>query len=484
MNTILKRYIGDRAFYKGALAIALPIMIQNGITNLVNLLDNVMVGSLGTESMSGVSIVNQFIFIFNLLIFGAISAAGIFTAQYYGSGDTDGVRSTFRIKLLINFTAGIIGVLIFAVLDDELINLFLHTSENTGNLKLTLAYGKEYLAVILIGLIPYAIAQAYASTMRETSETVIPMVASVIAVGTNFVLNFILIFGYLGAPALGVKGAAIATVVSRFAELLFLVIYAHTHTAKLAYVKGAYSSFKIPKKLCTSIAIKGIPLMLNEFFWGLAMTLRNQCYSTRGLDAVAAQNISTTIFNLFSVVYMSMGAAVAIIIGNLLGAGKLEEAKDSDRKLIVFSVFCGAIVASLLSVSALFFPKIYNTTDSVRSLASYMIVVSAATMPFCAFANSAYYTLRSGGRVFITILFDSVYMWSIVIPVSVCFAYFTDVNIHILFALCQGVEILKFIFGSILLRRGSWVRTLVPSNPDTEKSTATEKNDEISTAFK
>lgn len=461
MNSILKKYVGDRAFYKSAIAIAVPIMIQNGITNLVNLLDNVMVGTLGTEAMSGVSIVNQFIFIFNLLIFGAISAAGIFTAQYYGHGDTEGVRSTFQIKLIINLAAGILGVLAFLTFDEQLINLFLHTSENTGNLALTLKYGKKYLSVMIIGLIPYAISQAYASTMRETSETVIPMVAGVIAVATNCTLNVILIFGYLGAPALGVTGAAIATVVSRFAELLFLVIYAHTHKAKLAYVKGTYTTFKISKKLCTGIALKGIPLMLNEFFWAMAMTMRNQCYSTRGLDAVAAQNISSTIFNLFNVVYMSMGCAVAIIIGKLLGAGELEEAKDADRKLIVFSVFCGFVVGSLLALSSLFFPKIYNTTDSVRALASYFMVVSAATMPFCAFANSSYYTLRSGGQVLITILFDSVYMWGVVMPVSICLAYLTEINIKILFAICQGVEAIKFVFGLVLLKKGSWVKTLV-----------------------
>ena len=464
----IKNYVGDRAFYKKVLAVSVPIMIQNGITNFVNLLDNVMVGRLGTEAMSGVSIVNQFIFIFNLLIFGAISAAGIFTAQYYGFGDNEGVRHTFRFKLLINLLAGVIGVAVFAFFSDGLINLFLHDPANVGNIDLTRDFGNQYLTVMLVGLIPYAVSQVYASTMRETGETVMPMIAGIAAVATNFVLNLILIFGYLGAPAMGVRGAALATVISRFTELLILVIYAHIKKDKFAYLVGAYRSVKIPKKLFISITVKGIPLMINEFFWALAMTMRNQCYSTRGLDVVAAQNISSTIFNVFSVVYISLGSAVAIMVGALLGAGKLEEAKDTDRKLIGFSVFCGTAVCLLLCICSLFFPEFYNTGEDVRALASYMMVISAFTMPFSAFANAAYFTLRSGGKVMITILFDSFYMWALVIPVTAIFAYLTDVNIFILFAVGQGVDIFKTVFGGILLRSGSWLKTLVDKNENSD----------------
>ena len=158
----LKKYIGDKNFYKRVLAIAIPIMIQTGITNFVSLLDNIMVGRLGTEAMSGVSIVNQFIFIFNLLIFGAVSAAGIFTAQYHGNNDTEGERYTFRFKFLMNVIAAIIGIIAFMAFDDELISLFLHSGSAEGDLALTLECGKSYLKIMLIGLIPYALSQVYA----------------------------------------------------------------------------------------------------------------------------------------------------------------------------------------------------------------------------------------------------------------------------------------------------------------------------------
>ncbi|MBE6703138.1 MAG: MATE family efflux transporter, partial [Ruminococcaceae bacterium] len=245
----IKKFIGDKAFYRTVLAVAVPIMIQNGFTNLVNLLDNIMVGRLGTECMSGVSIVNQFIFVFNLLIFGAVSAAGIFTAQYHGLGDTEGVRQTFRLKWIINLSAGVLGVLIFALFGSGLIGTFLHEGGTEGDLALTLAQGQQYLYWMLIGLIPYAISQAYASTMRETGETVLPMIASIAAVLTNFVLNLILIFGLLGLPALGVAGAAIATVASRFVELAILAVWGHTHIKRCPFLSEVFRSFSVSKTL-------------------------------------------------------------------------------------------------------------------------------------------------------------------------------------------------------------------------------------------
>ncbi len=460
LQNFRKTYFGDKAFYRSVLAVAVPIMVQNGITNFVSLLDNIMVGRLGTEPMSGVSIVNQFIFVFNLLIFGAVSAAGIFTAQYHGISDTRGVRDTFRFKLLIAAVATLVCGVAMQLARDPLISLFLHQGETEGDLALTLSQGKAYLSVMLAGLLPFALSQAYASTMRETGETVLPMKAGIVAVVTNFALNYILIFGAFGAPALGVRGAAVATVVSRVAELAILVIWGHTHPATCPYLKGAYASFRIPGKLFASIAVRGLPLMVNEFLWSLAVTMRNQCYATRGLHAVAAQNICSTIFNVFSITYMALGSAIAIIVGHLLGAGKLEEAKETDRRLITFSILCSLVFGGLLATIGPFFPLLYNTTEAARKLAAYMIVVSALSMPFCAYANAAYFTIRSGGQVMVTLLFDCVFMWVVVMPLSFALSRLTDMDIRPLYFICQMTEALKACLGFVLLRRGTWVRQL------------------------
>lgn len=460
--TLRKKYIGDKAFYRTVLGIAVPIMLQNGITSFVNMLDNLMVGRLGTEAMSGVSIVNQFIFVFNLMIFGAVSAAGIFTAQYHGSGDTEGVRHTFRFKLLVDVLATALGIVLFLLCGEGLISLFLHEGSEGGDLALTMTYAKDYLAMTLIGLVPYAVTQVYASTMRETGETLRPLLAGAVAVATNFVLNIVLIFGVGDiVPAMGVVGAALATVISRFVEMFVLVLWAHRHTDVCPYLVGVYRTLRIPRALVGRIILGGLPLMANELFWSLAITMRTQAYSTRGLDVVAALNISNTVYNVFSVVYLAMGSAIAIMIGNLLGAGKCEEAKDTDRKLIVFSVFCACVTGLLILAVSPFFPQLYDTTETVRSLATYLMIVQAIVMPFDAFTNAAYFTIRSGGRILITILSDSVFMWVVVVPISMLLANGTAMSIFWLFALCHGLDCLKSAFAAFLLSRGSWARRLV-----------------------
>ena len=222
--TFLKKFIGDKAFYKMAIKVTLPIMLQNLITNFVSLLDNLMVGALGTEQMSGVSIVNQLLFIFNLAIFGALSGAGIFTSQFYGKKDDDGIRYTIRYKLGITLLIFLAGIVIFNTLDERLISLYLHESDGAGDIALTLSYAQNYLKTMLWGLLPFCVAQIFSSTLRETGETVAPMVAGFIAVAVNCCFNWVLIFGKLGFPALGVEGAAIATITSRYVECIAIII--------------------------------------------------------------------------------------------------------------------------------------------------------------------------------------------------------------------------------------------------------------------
>ncbi len=453
----VRKYVGDKAFYRMLLSIAIPIMLQNGITNAVNLLDNLMVGRLGTEAMAGVSIISQFVFVFNLLIFGAVSAAGIFTAQYQGCGNEEGVRQTFRFKLLVNAAAVVIGLCIFLMFGDDLIRLFLHEGDSTGDLALTFSYAKEYLFVMLIGLAPFAVTQVYASTMRETGETVFPLIAGVAAIITNCALNAVCIF----ALGWGVSGAAVATVISRFLEAFMLVIWGHRHKEKCPYLTGVYSSMHIESSLVKRITLGGLPLMANEFLWSVAITMRTQCYSTRGLDVVAALNISTTVYNVFSVVYISMGSTIAIIIGTMLGAGRDREAKDTDRKLMAFTVFCGVCSGALIAAVSGVFPLLYETGDTARSLASYMMIVLGILLPFDAYSNGAYFTLRSGGRIFITMLFDSVFMWAVIVPICWAVANFTDVSIFALFAIGQGCDCLKTLISFIFLHTVKWENTLV-----------------------
>lgn len=460
MKKFKQRFIGDREFYKMILVIALPILIQNGITNFVSLLDNIMVGQLGTEQMSGVAIVNQLINVFNICIFGAVSGASIFSAQFFGQGNHEGVRNTFRFKFLCCNLLTLIWILIFMVWRSDLITMFLH-DDGAGDIAMTYAAGMEYLAIMLIGLIPYNLSQIYASTLRETGETILPMIAGVVAVFVNLFFNYLLIFGKFGCPELGVTGAAIATVVSRFVETGIVMIWTHAHQEKNIFIQGVYRSMHIPSVLVKQIILKGMPLLLNETLWSAGMAILVQCYSVRGLSAVAALNISSTVTNLFNVVFIALGSSISIVVGQQLGAGEMEKAVDTDRKMIFFSVACCLGVGAILFVLAPAFPRIYNTSDEVRSLAAGLIRISSAFMPLYAFYHAAYFTLRTGGKTFITFLFDSCYVWAINIPVAFVLSRFTDMPLLPVFFLCQCSEVFKAVVGFILLRKGVWIQNIV-----------------------
>lgn len=457
----IKKYIGDKKFYKMVLLIAVPIMIQNGITNFVSLLDNIMVGQIGTDQMSGVAIVNQLIFVFNVCIFGVISGVGIFGAQFWGNKNHEGVRETFRFKLIICTVVSILVICIFRIMNSQLISLFLHEGSSTGSIGDTLKYGCEYLDIMIVGLFPFAIMQAYSSTLRETGETVLPMKAGIAAVFVNLVLNYILIFGKLGAPRFGVNGAAIATVVSRFVECGIVIAWTHIHKKRNVFIVGAYKSFYISANLVKQIFLKGTPLMLNEMLWSAGMTVLVQCYSVRGLAVIAGINIASTISNVFSVVFISLGNSVGIIIGQLLGAGKMEEAKDTDIKLIFFSVVCCSVLGVLLLIISPLFPNIYNTTGEVKHLATRFIISLALAMPLNAFTNAAYFTLRSGGKTVVTFLFDSMFAWIISIPVAFILTRYTGISIVWIYFICQMLDGIKCIIGYVLVKSGVWIQNIV-----------------------
>lgn len=461
---MIKSLIGDKRFYRMALMVALPIMVQNAITNFVGMLDNIMVGQVGTAQMSGVSIVNQLIFVFNLCVFGAVSGAGIFTAQFSGRKNHEGIRYTLRFKLLVCIILTALGVGIFLLWGEPLIRLYLTGEGDAANAELYLAYGKNYLLIMLFGLLPFALNNAYASTLRETGQTLIPMVGGIIAVFVNLILNYILILGKLGAPAMGVEGAAIATVVSRYVELAFVAGWTHLNHEKAPYSKGIYRSFRIPVSLTKKIIAKSMPLLLNEFLWASGMAVLNQCYSVRSLDVVPAINIANTIWNVFSVSFLAMGNAVGIIMGQKLGANESREhLKDTNRKLIAFSIMvCLFFGVALASISGAF-PRIYKTTDDIRELAGHFIRIGALFMPFCAYANAAYFTLRSGGKTFITFLFDSCFVWVVCIPLIAGLVYGTMIPIVPLYFIGQATEMVKCFVGGFIIRKGTWMQNVVQS---------------------
>lgn len=452
----------EKEIYRRALRLAVPMMIQNGVTNMVGLVDNIMVGSLGTEAMTAVSIVGQLIFVFNLAIFGGLSGPGIYGAQYYGQGNENGFKNTFRIKHWICGICLLLGLVTFIFGGENLISLYLNGESADIDPVLTMNYAKSYLGIMLIGLPPFVITQIFAGSLRETGESVKPMLAGVSSVVVDIVFNYFLIYGKCGFPMLGVEGAAIATVLARYVEMGVVIIWTQAQKkTKHPFMVGAYSTLLIPKESAAVIIKKGLPIFLNEFLWAGGIAALTQCYSVRGLDIVAGLNISNAICNLLNVVFVALGNAVGIIIGQFLGAEEYDTAKKSSFKLMWFTGIVSVLLTVVLIALSGVFPLFYNTTQDIRDYGQWFIIITALFFPVQGFLNALYFTLRSGGKTFITFIFDSVFTWVIPIPLALILCNFTQLPILAVYAIIQAADLIKVTIGYILIKKGVWVSSLV-----------------------
>ncbi|MGN0604847.1 MAG: MATE family efflux transporter [Oscillospiraceae bacterium] len=449
------------SIYRRAMALAVPMMIQNGITNMVGLVDSVMVGSLGTEAMTAVSIIGQLIFVFNLGIFGGISGPGIYAAQFYGQGNTEGFRSAVRMKRFICLFFLVVGVLAFIFGDEFLIGLYLKGESETIDAALTMQTAKEYLKIMIFGMLPFVITQIYASSLRESGDSIKPMTAGIISVIVDIVFNYLLIFGKFSFPELGVKGAAIATVLARIVEMFVVVIWANARKKKHEFLQGLYRTFWVPRELSFKMLKKGFPIFLNEFLWAGGLAVLTQTYSARGLEIVAGLNISNALCNLLNVVFVALGNAVGILIGQTLGAGEYDKAKKDSFGLMKFTGgICLILTAALISVSHIF-PMVYDTTEEVRSLGSSFIIITAAFFPVQGYLNAMYFTLRSGGKTFITFLFDSVFSWVFTVPLAFVLCRLTQLPILVVYTIVNAADIIKVVIGYIMIRKGIWISSIV-----------------------
>ena len=460
----LKKYVGDHKFYRMLWVLLLPLVIQQGVTNFVSLLDNLMVGRLGTAPMSSVAIANQMVFVFNLMIFGAVSGGSIFGAQYAGVDDHDGARFVFRFKFWSCSLLSLAVIAVFLAFGDRLAMIFLDNAENRAlglDISLLAADVRRYLSIICIGLVPFMAVQVYSSTLREFGNTFVPMLASVSAILVNLGFNWLLIFGNLGFPRLGIVGAAIATVLSRYVELAVVVLYTHRHAARFRFIRGAYTSFYVPGALVRGILLRGLPLMLNETLWSFAITFINGCYASRGLSAVAATNITATAWNLFCVLMFAMGSAISIIVGRALGSGDRDRAIDLDRKLLAVTLVIHLVLSGVVALFARLIPEMYNTEPAVKDMAAKMLLYAGLSLPIHAMAHASYFTIRSGGRTGITFLFDCVYSMVFTAPLAYLLCRFTTLDVVAVYAVIQFSDALKAGVGLSLVASGTWARTVI-----------------------
>lgn len=448
---MFKQFIGDKAFYKTLIAVALPIVLQQLITTSVQLVDNVMVGKLGEQAIGSVSAVNQLYFVVILITFGALGGAGIFTAQYFGSKNYEKLKQTFRFKLLTGLFLATLSLIIFSFFGIELIGLF---SKN----EVTVNGGLKYLEIIKWSAFPWILSVAISNTFREIGITKPLLKISIVAIVTNAVLNYIFIFGHLGLPAMGIVGAAYATLIARFLEfiLTFILLIVRGEVFQTKF----FDLLKIDRKLLIAIILMALPLTLNEALWSSGQTVFVHAYSRRGDNALAAVTITGTISQLVFVTFGGIATAVAVMVGNTLGKNELEKAKDNAKKLIAFSVVFAMFTGVLLFILSFFIVDIYDVTNITKDIATFNIRINALFIPVYSFNVAIYFTLRAGGDTKSTFMMDAMYMWIIPVPVALMLSYLTKLPVTTMFLIVQTLDIPKMLFGLSRYKKERWVKNL------------------------
>ena len=463
MKKLIQTYLPDKRFFRQILSIAMPMMIQNTFTNLINLVNNVTVGRLGTEQLAGVAVANQLMSVYIMCIWGAMSGAEIFGAQFHGKKDTDSMRNTFRFMLLVAFLVSAVSAAIFLVWGEPLIKLYIYSDAEGSDTALALREGTRYLRLLLVSFLPLGLNMAYTSILRVNDENMIPLYASIAGVLSSLTANFLLI------PRIGIYGAAIASILSRFIEAAINIVWCHTHPERMTFLKGAFRHFRVPRKLAGQILRTGMPLTVNETVWQLGVAAITQCYSVRGLSSVAAVNISSTIQFLTSVSVFALGAAVGVVMGNLLGAGDRKGAEAASRQLQGFSVVVGLFVSLLLAAMGTLVSFFYpNLPAEVHEIARWLIWGEAFDAILNSYYNCCYYIIRSGGKTVTTFLFDSGFIWGVSVVAAMIIAYRTSIAIVPFYWIERALDIFKCVIFFVLVKRGSWIQILSGADPAEE----------------
>lgn len=440
-------------FLKQLLHIALPIAIQSLITSSLNMVDTIMIGRLGDSEIAAVGICNQVYFLFMLLIFGGYSGASIFLSQYFGVKDIKNIRRvlgimmTFGCAVAVLFTIGSLGF------TKGIIGLFSTDKEVLG-------FGVSYLSILSICYLASALSFAFSFSSRSIRMTKIPMYVSAVALSINTILNFMLIYGKFGMPMLGVRGAAIATVIARILELVFIVIIIYRmddHPLKAKFSELRDYDFKY----FLNIAKTAVPVLLNEGTWALGMVVYFIAYGKLGKEAIASVQIANTIMNFFTVVFMALSNSASVMIGNMIGANKFDIAIDYSRRFLIMSakwaigIAVGLYASSRLILS--FFKISQITYDNARSI---LIVMAIFMLPKMFNWVMVVGVLRSGGDTRFTLILDLAGVWLVGVPLAFLGA-FMGLPIHYVVALSYFEEFLKMFVSIPRYRSKKWINNLI-----------------------
>ncbi|SKC76528.1 MATE family efflux transporter [Maledivibacter halophilus] len=450
---MLKGLFKDKKFYNTMIAITLPIALQNLITSSLNMMDTVMIGRVGEENIAAVGMANQYFFLFALLLFGINSGAAIFIAQFWGKKDIKNIRRILGIGILLG---GIVAVLFtFGALAFPRLIMRVFTKDIN-----VIILGTKYLRIVSFSYIITAISFAFSIASRSIGQAKLPMIVSGISLIANTVLNYILIFGNFGAPTLGIVGAAIATLIARIIELLFLLKIIYKNRGPLA---GKINKFiDINRAYLKKFFNTALPVILNELFWSLGITMYSVAYGRIGTGAFAAVQIANTVQNVFMVIARGMGSACAVMIGNELGANNEKRAIEYAKRFSILGLIIGLAIGAVLYISAPFVLYLFGVEAEVYTNAYKILGVMALFMTFKVFTGILIVgILRSGGDTKFSLLLEGGSVWFVGVPLAFIGALILELPIYWVVALVSLEEIVKSLIGIPRIISKKWVRNVV-----------------------
>ena len=447
----LKRYFGDKAFFKSTLLVAIPLMAQQLISNSVNLLDNLMIGQLGDNALASVATVNRYFIIAIFGMQGMIAASSVFLAQFYGSNDEEHMKQSFRFALISTSLIMILFIIIALMFPENIIRFFINDQE-------VINMGAQYIKVAALSFIPTMITMAISGAMRSVGDSRKPLFAGMISMVTNVFFNYVLIYGHLGMPALGVVGAGIGTLIARIVELGIILYF---------LVDGDYK-FKTPFKdlfdisptLSKAITLKALPLSLNEVLYASGMAVLMRFYGTRGADVISAYAIAVTVSDLFFTMNAGMSVATTILVSQPLGANKLDEAKENGYKLLGFSTILSVFFGFLLFLTSFIVPHLYDVSANSMYIAQNFLRIMSFLFWIYVLNTTSYFILRAGGDMKSTLIMDSGYMWTVNLVCVGIATHYTDVGILGLYLVGQLTDVVKLGFALKLVHKEEWVVNL------------------------
>lgn len=450
--TNLKTLFQDRRFLKKAAILAIPVALQNLMNTFCNLLDTLMIGKLDTVSIAAVGLANKVFFVFSLLVFGICSGSSILAAQYWGSQDCKSIKKVFGLSLILSISSSLFFVIPSLLNPEFVMSIFTNSPDS-------IRVGAKYLRIACWCYPMIAVSNVIVAMQRSVGRVKAPIFTGLLSIGINFICNYTLIYGNFGFPRMEASGAAVATCVSRFCELMILIGVVYIGKSPIAAKWKELFGYRLSFiKLFIATAL---PVIINEFMWGLGTTMYSLAYGRMGDDAVAAITISGTIQDLTVVLFAGLSAACAVILGNELGAGKLERAERYAKNFFTLQFLAVLLSAAVLFAARWEFINLYNVTPEVAQDINYCIIVFILYMPFKMFNYvNIVGVLRSGGDTKMCLFLDTSGVWFLGVPFAFLGGLVFKLPIYWVYAMVMSEEIYKMLLGYPRYKKKIWLRNL------------------------